>query len=244
MSTQWVAMVSFQQTTCNTITNILQIFKCKCIQNSISYISLLTFFSLCTSRYCYSQCSGGHITTASDGLQRKRPGSEAPQTHHAPPRDLCMNWMPSTRWQHIHRLHWRYSLWGKYCTQTAKPAKKLDDVWPSSGMDGTGDVTNASSTVTQTEEKQNLWSLSSMDQMENLSINMLFLSLVLLLMSQENKKLEPLLQIVHEKCVCFTTRADRLFHFYAMWLCVSRALLVSLSCGLPYWQRQTLVLHH
>lgn len=79
------------------------------------YTQYFSLFSLWVSRYCYSQCSGGHITTASDRLQRKRPGSEAPQTHRAPPRDLCMNRTPSTRRQHINwargKFQWSYSHW-------------------------------------------------------------------------------------------------------------------------------------
>lgn len=60
------------------------------------YMCLLTLSSLWTCRYCYSQCTGGHITTTSNGPQRTRPWSEAPQTHRAPSRDLCMNWITST----------------------------------------------------------------------------------------------------------------------------------------------------
>ncbi|KAM8859451.1 attractin-like protein 1 isoform 5-T5 [Spinachia spinachia] len=49
-----------------------------------------------TVRHRYCQCSGRHITTASDGLQGKRPWSEAPKKHCASPRNLCINRNPST----------------------------------------------------------------------------------------------------------------------------------------------------
>lgn len=59
------------------------------------------------SRYRYRQCSDRHIPTASDGLERTGPGSEAPQTHCAPPWDLCMNLMPSKWWWYILLCPWR-----------------------------------------------------------------------------------------------------------------------------------------
>lgn len=61
----------------------------------------MTLFCLWDSRYRHSQCSGGHVTAASDGLERESPGSEAPQTHCAPSRDLRLNYVPSTRYNHI-----------------------------------------------------------------------------------------------------------------------------------------------
>lgn len=57
------------------------------------------------SRCCYSQCAGGHVTTAHDGLQGTRPRSEAPQTLCAPPRDLCMN-MNNIIWISLELLSW------------------------------------------------------------------------------------------------------------------------------------------
>lgn len=80
----------------------LQGFTLKYMWNSRLNIALLTVCSVWVFRYSHSQCSGRHIPTAGDRLQRERPGSQAPQTHRASPRDLCMNWMPLTWRLHIH----------------------------------------------------------------------------------------------------------------------------------------------
>ena len=65
------------------------------LKHDFTYFSVNSLVFLCflVSRYRHSQRPGGRIATASDGLQGPRPRTQASQTHRAPSRDVCMNWM-------------------------------------------------------------------------------------------------------------------------------------------------------
>lgn len=147
--------------------------KCKYI-----YTQYFSLFSLWVSRYCYSQCSGGHITTASDRLQRKRPGSEAPQTHRAPPRDLRMNRTPSTRRQHINwargKFQWSYSHWlqweGHTVNKRERGCKTKKTGWMvfDSSSEGEEMFPPSRQQAPKLGKNMYLWSLTCLNQMENL----------------------------------------------------------------------------
>lgn len=209
------------------------------------YISLLTVFSLWACRYRYSQCSGGHITTESDGLQRKRPGSEASQAHRAPPRDLCMNWIPSRRWQDSHRapggFHWSYS----------------------HGLSTKGHIVNNRKAC-----KNWVWMLfDSGEEMYPLALVVPFFPGCMRWKTSSTCSSCPLCVYVGpdepgkqelETCrltvkMSFSTTAlvghlqwvlAGFFHFHAMWLCISRAPLVCHAVCHIDRDKKTLVLHH
>lgn len=113
-----------------------------------------------------------------------------------------------------------------------------------------GNVSTHSSTGTKLEKKITcLCSLTCLNQMENLFINMFFFFVFFvpcvymsLLMSQGTKKIANL-QIdenvfLHHSCDQKDLLQELPDFSTAMGLCISRALC--LSCSLPYWQKQHL----
>lgn len=174
--------------------------------------SPLSVSPLCVSRGRYSQRSGRHVPAAGDGIQRERPGTEAPQTHRASPRDLCMTCVASAGTEHVPRALWDALLEtflltreGHVVNKSKKAAKRKNIFFGWMILDRGSEGTGTSSPPgrargTKLEKQQHVWSLTWLTT-ENFSQRVLFFFL-----NQGTKKKKKM-QTCKLMRMCFCTTA-------------------------------------